>query len=213
MVRFKIGGGRAGATGTGVAVMLGIWVLAAAPPAHAKAETDPLLKLRRTDAEIRAAVAWRVPEWSPEAAVRQMRIDRLLRGLLDYEAIARRALGDRFTTLSPTQRRSFLSAFSALTGQTFLTKMEDQETRTIYDAEEIRGGEAHVSARGACGAAQTEVEYVLERRGDDWRVTDVVIDGSSLVASYQEQFRPLLAREGVDGLMVRMRNRLSSRGN
>jgi phospholipid transport system substrate-binding protein len=215
MKPFKIGLGRghAHAAKVGAAVSLGMSALLASPTVEAKDETDPLLKLRRTDAEIRAIVALRVPEWSSEAPVRQTRIDRLLRGLLDYEAIARRALGDEFARLPPEQRRAFIEVFSALTSRTFLAKTEDQANPTIYDSEEIRGDQAYVSARGACGTAQTEVEYVLERRGDDWRVTDVVIDGVSMVAAYQEQFRALVAREGIDGLMARMRNRLSSGGN
>jgi ABC-type transporter MlaC component len=196
-----------------LAIGVGAIVVATSGAALAKGESDPLLKLRHTDAEIRAAVNWRVPDWSPEAPVRKMRIDRLLRGLIDYEEIAHRALGEKFSTLPPAQRRDFITAFSELTGQTFLAKMEEQWTRTSYDTETIRGSEAHVSARGACGNTLTAMEYVLERRHDEWRVTDVVIDGMSLVASYQEQFRPLIAREGMDGLMVRMRNRLSPSGN
>jgi phospholipid transport system substrate-binding protein len=195
------------------AAVVAVMVAAAAGPALAKGESDPLIKLRHTDAEIRAAVNRRVPDWSPEASVRRTRIDQLLRNLLDYQEIARRALGQQYATLTPGQRQEFISAFSALTGQTFLAKMQEQQTRTSYDTETIRGSEAHVSARGACGDAQTEVEYVLERRGDEWLVTDVVIDGMSLVASYQEQFRQVVAREGVDGLLARMRNQLSPSGN
>jgi phospholipid transport system substrate-binding protein len=213
MKRVRIGRGTARAANVGASVLLGACALAASPVVEAKEEADPLLKLRRTDADLRAIVALRVPEWSPGASVRRTRIDRLLRGLLDYEEIARRALGDEFARLPPEQRRDFVELFSALTSQTFLAKMQDQATPTTYDSEEIRGSEATVSARGVCGTAQTEVEYVLERRGDDWRVTDVVIDGTSMVATYQEQFRALVAREGIDGLMTRMRNRLSSGGN
>jgi ABC-type transporter MlaC component len=204
------------ATRTGVAVSFAAWSLAAAPAAQAKSQTDPLLKLRHFDAEIRLAVAPRPAGWSPEASARQGRqgrIDHLLRDLLDYEEIAHRALGDSFATLPPEQQHEFVELFSAVTSQTFLAKIDDQQTPTSFESQEIRGNEASVKGHGTCGSAQTDVEYLLERRGGDWQVTDVVIDGSSLVASYQDQFRPLVAREGVAGLIARMRNRLSSDGN
>jgi len=192
-------------------------VLLASGAANAKGETDPMVKLRRTDAELHAAVNRRVPDWSPEAPARQMRIDRLLRSLLDYDGIARRALGASYTTLSPERRRAFVATFAAVTGQTFLARIEARERRTIYDSESIDGSEARVLGRacprGEGADADIPVEYVLERRDGDWLVTDVVVGGDSLVASYQKQLRPLVAREGIDGLVLRMRNQLSGSGN
>jgi len=208
VVRLRLGMALALGSGLGIAVLA-----TTASSALARGESDPMVKLRTTESELHAAVNRRIPEWSPEASSRQIHIDRLLRDLLDYEVIARRALGEHYDALPPAKRREFVAAFAALTGQTFLAKMEQQQTRTRYDSETIRGNEAHVSARGIRGDEQAEVEYVLERRNDEWMVTDVVIDGLSLVAGYQEQFRPLIAREGVDGLLERMRNRLSSQGN
>jgi len=194
-----------------------LWVLLAPAAAYAKGETDPMAKLRRTDAELHAAVNRRVPDWSPEAPARQMRIDRLLRGLLDYDGIARRALGASYTTLSPERRRAFVATFSAVTGQTFLARIEAQERHTVYDSESVAGSEARVQGRacprGESADAEIPVEYVLERRDGDWLVTDVVVGGDSLVTTYQEQLRPLVAREGIDGLLLRMRNQLTASGN
>jgi ABC-type transporter MlaC component len=221
MKHAKAGGGRwgsrAGSAAAAAILVVGAGAWLAPAAACAKGEVDPLAKLRHTDAEIRAAVNQRVPDWSPEAPARQMRIDRLLRSLLDYDGIARRALGASYTTLPPARRRAFVAAFSAVTGQTFLAKIEDTERRTVYDSESIEGGEARVTGRecprGAPGETDVQVVYVLERHDSDWLVTDVVIDGTSLVASYKQQLRPLVAREGIDGLMLRMRNQLSTSRN
>ena len=197
--------------------VLAIGLLLVPAAAFGKGEIDPLTKLRRTDAEIHAAVNRRLPDWSPEAPARQMQIDRLLRSLLDYDQIARRALGPSYTTLSPERRRTFVATFSAVTGQTFLARMEAEKRHNVYDSESIDGSKAHVVGR-ACprsehALADIPIEYVLERHNGDWLVTDVVVGGVSLVASYQEQLRPVVAREGMDGLLLRMRNQLSGSGN
>jgi len=182
--------------------------------AHAKEDLGPMAKLRRTEAEIRAAVSRRVPDWSPEADMRTRQIDRLLGALLDYDAIANQALGAAFSTLAPARRHDFIATFAALTRRTFVTRLENQKLRTSYDGETIEGSEARVTATtcamGAAPETGSRIEYRLERKENDWRITDVIVDGTSLVATYKRQFRKLVAREGMDGLMVRMRDQLAS---
>ncbi len=182
--------------------------------AYAKEDPGPMAKLRRTEAEIRAAVSRRVPDWSPEADMRRRQIERLLEGLLDYDAIASEALGTAFSKLVPQRRREFISTFSALTRRTFVTRLENQKLRTSYDGETIQGSEARVTATtctpGAAPDTGSHIEYRLERKDNEWRITDAVVDGTSLVASYRRQFRKLVAREGMDGLMERMRDQLAS---
>jgi phospholipid transport system substrate-binding protein len=194
--------------------LMSVAVILRPAPAYAKEELDPMAKLRRTDAEIRAAVNRRVPDWSPEAEVRRKQIERLLGGLLDYEEIARVALGSTFSGLAPDRRRAFLTTFAALTRQTFVARLASQKTKTSYDTQTITGGEARVTAT-ACGLGslpevRARIEYRLALKGSEWMVTDVLVDGTSLVASYQRQFRKLIAREGMDGLMQRMRIQLAS---
>ena len=182
--------------------------------ADAKEDLGPMAKLRRTEAEIRAAVSRRVPDWSPEADMRRRQIERLLGGLLDYDAIASEALGASFSKLAPERRRDFLAMFAALTRRNFVTRLENQKLRTSYDAETIQGSEARVTATacapGAAPETGSHIEYRLERRDNEWRITDVVVDGTSLVATYKRQFRKLVAREGMDGLMERMHEQLAS---
>jgi len=182
--------------------------------AYAKEDLGPMAKLRRTEAEIRAAVSRRVPDWSPEADMRRRQIERLLAGLLDYDAIASEALGAAFSKLAPERRRDFLATFAALTRHTFVARLENQKLRTSYDAETIQGAEARVTATacapGAAPETGSHIEYRLERKDNEWRITDVIVDGTSLVATYKRQFRKLVAREGMDGLMERMHDQLAS---
>ena len=182
--------------------------------AYAKEDLGPMAKLRRTEAEIRAAVSRRVPDWSPEADMRRRQIERLLGGLLDYDAIAGEALGTAFSKLVPERRREFIATFAALTRRTFVTRLENQKLRTSYDGETIQGREARVTATtctlGAAADSSSHIEYRLERKDNEWRITDVVVDGTSLVATYRRQFRKLVAREGMDGVMERMRDQLAS---
>lgn len=185
-------------------------------PASAGLPGDPLLKLRRTNAEIAAAFNWRIPDWSPEAAVRQARIRRLLSGLLDYQEISRRTLEPTWCALSPTERHAFTDAFSALAGHAFLINLTRADARQNYQSESIAGAEARVVAEAVAhdgaGGSPRHIEYRLSLEGRQWLVTDVVVDGISLVESYRRQFSRLVKREGVGGLIARLQTRLAAEG-
>jgi phospholipid transport system substrate-binding protein len=185
------------------------------PPSPGADGCDPLTTLRRSDAEIRATVARRFPDWSPEASVRQARLDRQLRALLDYEEISRRALDSTWASLSEADRRSFVSTFAALASRTFLDRMTGRRLRVSYDDQVIAGAAASVTVTASSAdpgrAAPQHLEYHLTRKGQQWMVIDVVIDGASMLDSYQRQFRTLVKKEGFAGLMARMQQKLADR--
>ena len=51
------------------------------------------------------------------------------------------------------------------------------------------------------------VDYLLRRAEGTWRTFDVVTDGVGLVENYRAQFNKIIARDGFDGLIGRMRKK------
>jgi len=51
------------------------------------------------------------------------------------------------------------------------------------------------------------IDYVLHRQNDEWRVFDLVTDGVGLVENYRSQFNKVIGKEGVAGLLQRMRKK------
>ncbi len=49
------------------------------------------------------------------------------------------------------------------------------------------------------------VDYYMLKKGDDWRIRDVDIDGVSIVDTYKSSFRKVIQQEGFDGLLKRLR--------
>jgi ABC-type transporter MlaC component len=45
-----------------------------------------------------------------------------------------------------------------------------------------------------------------------WRVFDIVTEGSSLVHNYKHQFRRVIKKHGLAGLLKRMRAKLEEEG-
>ncbi|HVX98064.1 MAG TPA: ABC transporter substrate-binding protein [Polyangia bacterium] len=171
---------------------------------------DPLAELRQSDSALSAALRRHVPDWSPEAPVHAARLRRLLSDILDYEAIARLALGARWDALTAEQRSSFLSLFSPLTDRALLSAAE-KHVAVTYESETVVGPEATVvvTPRSIEGAgAVSRIEYKLGQHCGRWRIHDVVVDGVSLVDSYRAQFDRLFKSGSFEDLLAIMRRRL-----
>jgi phospholipid transport system substrate-binding protein len=178
------------------------------------AAPDPLAALRQSDLALSRALGRRVPDWSPKAQVNAARVTRLLADILDYDAIARRALGPHWDGLTQTQRTAFLSLFSPLTNRALIAAAERQISIS-YESETIAGGEATVVViprlvDGGGGAVE-RIEYKLGNGCGRWRIHDVIVDGVSLVEGYREQFDRLFRRGTFDDLLAVMRRKLGGR--
>jgi phospholipid transport system substrate-binding protein len=51
------------------------------------------------------------------------------------------------------------------------------------------------------------IDYVLHENDNAWRVFDLVTDGVGLVQNYRSQFNKVIAKEGIAGLLERMRKK------
>jgi len=56
--------------------------------------------------------------------------------------------------------------------------------------------------------ATISVNYRLRPEGEQWRIYDVITEDVSVLQNYRAQFNRIIAKDGVEGLITRMRNRL-----
>ena len=53
------------------------------------------------------------------------------------------------------------------------------------------------------------IEYLMRQDGDDWRISDVYLDGSiSQLATQRSEFGAILRREGFDGLIAMLHRKV-----
>lgn len=171
----------------------------------------PLNHLRESDAALATILRKHVPTWSPEAGLANDRLRRVLSSLLDYRKMAEEVLGPSWASLDEVQRATFVEVFSTLTNQAFVSAASKPTGRVRYLSETVQGDEARVFATSDHPEASKslgQIEYKLTRSDDRWLIYDVVVDGVSLTASYQDQLQNVLRREGFDELVARMRRRI-----
>ncbi|HEX3695802.1 MAG TPA: ABC transporter substrate-binding protein [Polyangia bacterium] len=169
-------------------------------------------ELRRVDALVQSLGSRRLPAWSPEADARRMAMQRELDQLIDFEEICHRALGPSWSGVPADKRGEFVKTLRTLAGRTYVDALTSgRDYRVVLDRQIINGSEARVTGtrtRRSPGAAPIAVEYCLVLRQGRWRVADVIVDGSSLVANYHREFARVIKRESFDGLLASMKERL-----
>lgn len=150
----------------------------------------------------------------PESPARTTRVTAILNDLLDYEELSRRALATHWEGRTPAQRTEFVSLLRQLVEQQYqgnLQRLLDYEISYTAEAEVAGGRTVSMSARSRTERRQPPVEivYTAHQVGDAWRVYDVTTDGVSMVHNYQQQFNRIIAADGWDALITRMRERLA----
>jgi len=138
---------------------------------------------------------------------------RILNEMLDFKQLCRESLGKHWDTRSKADRKDFCASLKSLIEKNSVKRLKYAKDHKIeYESEEVLGAKASVVTRitpEKPRAPKTEIEYELQKAANSWRVTDMVTDGVSLVSTYCSEFGRIIAEDGWDVLMKRMKDKLA----
>jgi phospholipid transport system substrate-binding protein len=142
-----------------------------------------------------------------KAAERRAAVRQIANEIFDFGEIARRSLGRYWQPLSEAQRTEFVGLFSDLLERSYISKIELYGgEKIIYTGERVDGDLAIVSTKIITkNGTEVPIDYRLFRRGDNWKVYDVNIEGISLVSNYRTQFNKIIQSSGFNTLVDRMK--------
>jgi phospholipid transport system substrate-binding protein len=188
-----------------VAVLVTVIVGAASTPARAGAPTD----------QLKASVEQVIriledPALKPEAMTRERRdaIRREATNIIDFGETARRALGRHWQGLGEPERQEFVALFADLMERAYISRLEQYSgERIAYLSESVDGDTATVRTRLVTKrGVEIPADYRMLRRGDRWRIYDIMVEGVSLVANYRTQFNRIIETSSYDELVRRMKS-------
>ena len=139
--------------------------------------------------------------------IRQAEARRLLDEIFDWDEMARRALGPHWNERTAAERAEFVDLFAELFRRTYLSRIElaDRE-HFLYLDETVEGDSATVrTAIVTKKNHQIPVHYLTRRAGDQWKIYDLTVGGTSLVNNYRAQFTALVARSSYQDLVEKLR--------
>ena len=177
---------------------------------------SPMTDLKKSNAQLEKVLHKNVPNWTPEAELQRAEVRKLVGGFLDYGELARRALARHWDTLTPKQREEFSETLRELVERSYLRQVHGSANYNIkYEKEEKAGNEAtvdatlHTTSRGK--KVDIALEYKMLGKEGNWVVYDVLTDEQSMLENYRAEFNKIIAKDGFDALLKRMKKKLEEK--
>jgi len=126
----------------------------------------------------------------------------------DFEKVSRLVLGKNWTNATAEQKTAFQAEFKTLLLRTYATALSKYKNQAIeYKPFRMEAGADSATVKTAIqqpGGDPIGVDYTLSKKGDDWKVFDIVIEGVSLVTNYRSQFAQEIRQNGLDSLTKKL---------
>lgn len=169
-----------------------------APDAMVQRVTGEVLEIVRKDKDIQSGNAQKINEL----------VDKKVLPYFNFTHMTALAVGREWRKASPQQQQQLTAEFKTLLVRTYsnaLTSYKNQ--KVVFKPLKMNAGDTDVLVRSEIvqpGAKPVQLDYSLEKMGDDWKVYDVVVAGVSLVTNYRDQFSHEIRAGGIDGLVASM---------
>lgn len=137
---------------------------------------------------------------SPEALAKSLQP--VLQKHLSFEAMTRRAVGPGWRQFTPSQKNEATKLFTTLIIRTYSSKFTPgQNPEILYKkAATPAPGRVEIPTTLVYQGSKYGVTYRMEET-EGWKITDVVIEGVSLVANYRTQFDAEFKKGGAEAVV------------
>jgi phospholipid transport system substrate-binding protein len=129
----------------------------------------------------------------------------VLEDILSFDAMTRRAVGPGWRQFTPDQQKEAIRLFTTLILRTYTAKFTPGELPGVEykTASSPAPNRVEIPTTSLYKGSRYDVIYRLEETdGAPWRITDVVIEGVSMVANYRTQFDSQFKQGGADAVIA-----------
>ena len=137
----------------------------------------------------------------------------LLDGPIDLDLVARLILGRHWRTVDDAQRQEYLTLFREYSLANLASKLHLYRGQSfeVTGAKVVSDQDALVSSRILSnGEPPLQVDWRLRERDGGGPVTiDLIVEGVSLIVTLRSEFGSVIERQGFDGLLVELRQRIT----
>lgn len=123
----------------------------------------------------------------------------------NFERMTMLAVGQPWRQATPEQRQRLTQEFKTLLVRTYANALREyRDEKLEFKPLRMAPGDKTVRVSSMVirpGSEPIAIDYVMELKGDGWKVFDVVVAGVSLVTSYRSTFGQEIQAKGIDGLI------------
>ncbi len=148
----------------------------------------------------------------PDHQVRDEIRDLLYEGFA-VKGIARFVLGRYWRAASDEERAEYLQLFEEVVINTSAGRLADYSGQAFEITLAVAATSASASEQAAIVRSRfyvsedspVRVDWRVASKGDNYKITDVILEGVSLATTYRDEFSAVVRRHGIQGLLDKLR--------
>jgi|GEM_PF-215718 len=183
-----------------LAALLGLGLAFSQLP-RAQAEESPRQVIESTTDAVLAVLA----DSSLTADEKRKRVEDIASARFDFDTVSKLVLARNWKRLTPEQQTRFVQEFRKHLSMTYGRNVEqyNNERAEVVGERAEPDGDWTVKTRiiRPKGGEPILVDYRLRKFGNQWKVIDVIIERTSLVANFRSQFQEVVSRDGPEKLI------------
>jgi len=183
-------------------------ILAAA--ASVSVAGEPTEDVRKTTDRIIAIVTDPGLKEADKAQEKSRQIRNVVDERFDWEEMSKRTLARNWKDRTEEEKKEFIDLFGKLLERTYLDKVEGYSgEKVLYVDEKMQGNYAIVAVKIVTKQeTEIQVDYRLQKKGKEWLVYDISIEGVSLVNNYRKQFGSIMTRSSFKDLIEKLKSKV-----
>jgi phospholipid transport system substrate-binding protein len=140
---------------------------------------------------------------------KEQKIEAVADKMFDYVELSKRTLGLNWNKFTVDQRKEFVDLFKDMLRDTYIDRITAYSNEQVNFTKELplTDNAVEVQTVIVSSSAQTPINYRAMKKGNEWKVYDVVIEGVSLVSNYRTQFRDILGSNPPQTLLDTLRKK------
>ena len=172
--------------------------LAGEPTDHIRKTTDKIITILSD------------PALKNEVETRRKMLRNTLNERFDWEEMARLSLAGHWQGLTDEEKKEFVPLFTDLLERTYMNRLENYSgDKVTYDAERVKGNYSLVKVTIFTDKqVEIPVVYKMKKKGPEWTIYDVSIEGVSLVNNYRQQFDSIILSSSYQGLVEKLKEKV-----
>jgi phospholipid transport system substrate-binding protein len=139
---------------------------------------------------------------------RKQKFHQIFLTAFDVDAMAQFAAGNYWRRADDRQKQEYVKLFADYVATLYANKFADYAGQSFKIVSERVSGD-NVAVEGVIVQGQQaplRFDFRLRRTEAGFKIADVYVEGMSLLITKRDEFMTVLSREGMDGLLQRLRN-------
>lgn len=152
---------------------------------------------------------------TPASPDREKKLDGELSTLVDYDEMAKVALGKEYGNRTKEEIAEFTSILRQLIEKNYKKRLQDTLNYEISNKgeETLPSGDILVKTEAKNlkdkKAAPLLIDYAVRKKGSGWIVVDIIPEGSSMAKTYNKDFTKVIKKDGWAALIKKMKDKLA----